>query len=58
VVGNGERRKEIYWESNRNDGWLVFWIVVCFLLGTGALFGYAGTKWIMEKECIEAKNGE
>jgi hypothetical protein len=57
MVGSG-RKKEIYWESSRNDGWLVFWIVVCFLLGTGALFGYAGTKWIMEKQCIEAKNGE
>lgn len=55
-VGNDGRRKEIYWESNRNDGWLVFWIVLVFLLGTGVLFGHVGTKWIMEKECMESRN--
>ena len=53
------KRKEIYWEQkNKNDGWLVFWIVLVFLLGTGVLFGHVGTKWIIEKECIEVKNGE
>jgi len=34
---------------------LVFWIVVSVLLSIGALFGYTATKWIAEKECIEAK---
>ena len=54
--GRGRKRQEIYWESKKSDGWLVFYIVIVFLLGTGALFGYAGTKWVMEKQCLEERN--
>lgn len=56
------KENKIKWHEKRQkvDGksWLVFYIVVCFLLSTGAFFGVVGTKWIMNKECSEAKNGD
>jgi hypothetical protein len=48
-----DKRREIDWERENRDGWLVFWIVVVALLVIGALFGHTATKWAAQKECKE-----
>jgi hypothetical protein len=46
-----DKRRELDWQQENRDGWLVFWIVVSALLIIGALFGHTATKWAMDREC-------